>query len=142
MKNAIFDLFERPHNRFKVFKNGRILYTESSGSPKQLQEELQRWLGPKNTTQTQPKDDGKNIHRLASLLCTALLAPIENSSSNPKDFSPVNTKKDSMFSSGKRKKTNVFVAMENFCNATSRCEDVKSVNAAQRISNDEICKPN
>mgnify|MGYP002052427680 CR=1 FL=1 len=39
MKNAIFDLFERPHNRFKVFKNGRILYTESAGDPNILQQE-------------------------------------------------------------------------------------------------------
>ena len=39
MKNAIFDLFEKPHNRFKIFKNGRMLYTERTGTAESVQRE-------------------------------------------------------------------------------------------------------
>ena len=31
MKRAIFELFESPHNRFKVFKDGELVYTEKIG---------------------------------------------------------------------------------------------------------------
>ena len=31
MKRAIFDLFESPHNRFKVFKDGHLIYTDKIG---------------------------------------------------------------------------------------------------------------
>ena len=132
MKNAIFDLFERPHNRFKVFKNGRILYTESVGHPNHLQEELQRWLGPINDTQSnQEKDDGKNIHRLASLLCTSLLAPIEDDNSNSKEYLALNSRKETVFNTNDNKKTrNIFVATKNFSGTSLRYRDVNSVSVS------------
>ena len=121
MKKAIFDLFERPHNRFKVFKNGQLLYTESVGNPKCIKEEIQDWLGPKLDTSTKSKDDGKNIHRLASLLCTALLSPIENDNSCQEESpqiknvpSTTNKRIESVSNKECQRKKNIFVARKSF----------------------------
>ena len=142
MKNAIFDLFERPHNRFKVFKNGRILYTESAGHPNHLQEELQRWLGPINATQSQAKDDGKNIHRLASLLCTSLLAPIEDDNSNSKEYLALNSRKEPVFNNENKKTRNIFVATKNFNGTSLRYRDVNSVSVSQKSEDSNISRIN
>ena len=128
MKDAIFDLFERPHNRFKIFKNGRMLYTEHTGNAQTLQQELQRWLGPKtNAADAELKDDGKNIHRLSSLLCTALLSPIENDNSHPLDSVSLNKGNDR--NKVKATKNNIFFAKKNFDTTSYRPEKLKSFNA-------------
>ena len=36
MKRAIFDLFESPHNRFKIFKDGELVYTEKIGHQEEV----------------------------------------------------------------------------------------------------------
>ena len=71
MKQAIFDLFEDPHNRFKIFKNGEWFYTETFGSKNEAQRELQDWFGAK-------EDD--TVNRLASLICTSLLSNVGSKS--------------------------------------------------------------
>ena len=121
MKKAIFDLFERPHNRFKVFKNGQLLYTESVGNSKSLAEEIQNWLGPEPIKTSNSKDDGKNIHRLASLLCTALLSPIENDNtchdgSLQLDNQSLNTckRKQILPNEKESEKKNIFLAKKSF----------------------------
>ena len=123
MKNAIFDLFERPHNRFKVFKNGRILYTESAGNPNILQQEIQTWLGPSSRDQIKSFDDGKNIHRLASLLCTALLAPIENNELTTANSTAFSEHNDSVPRKRETKKRNLFIAKKNFDLTPHRFEE-------------------
>ena len=123
MKNAIFDLFERPHNRFKVFKNGRILYTESAGNPNILQQEIQTWLGPSSRDQIKSFDDGKNIHRLASLLCTALLAPIENNELTTANSTAFSDHNDSVPRKRETKKRNLFIAKKNFDLTPHRFEE-------------------
>lgn len=62
MKRALFDLYESPHNRFKVFKNGKLIYTETTGHKDQLEEILSQFF---------QREEG--INTLASLLCSALL---------------------------------------------------------------------
>ena len=120
MKNAIFDLFEKPHNRFKIFKNGRMLYTESTGTVDSVQRELQGWLGPKPDLKEEIKDDGKNIHRLASLLCTALLSPIEVDETRITDFI-TSTTENMIAPIGKEGgKKNIFYAPKNFDNLAAR----------------------
>ena len=120
MKNAIFDLFEKPHNRFKIFKNGRMLYTESTGTTESVQRELQCWLGPKTDLKEEIKDDGKNIHRLASLLCTALLSPIEVDETRITDFITSNTENMIAPIGKEGGKKNIFYAPTNFDNLASR----------------------
>ena len=145
MKTAIFDLFERPHNRFKVFKNGRILYTESTGNPQTLQQELQAWLGPKTENEGKMKDDGKNIHRLASLLCTALLSPFETDGCLIND-SVISTNSNIVGLTAKEgRKKNIFYATKNFDITSFRSDDPPSINSpAQRQELDnkqpEQCK--
>ena len=140
MKKAIFDLFERPHNRFKVFKNGQLLYTESVGNPKCLQEDLQEWLGPGSDKTSCSKDDGKNIHRLASLLCTALLSPIEKDNSCHHESLQINNEsvaanktKESVLDKKERKNRNIFVAKKSFTLTQSPPEETQSY-----LSNREI----
>ena len=136
MKKAIFDLFERPHNRFKVFKNGQLLYTESVGNPKCIKEEIQDWLGPKLDTSTKSKDDGKNIHRLASLLCTALLSPIENDNSCQEESpqiknvpSTTNKRIESVSNKECQRKKNIFVARKSFTLDPTTLEEFQSANS-------------
>ena len=64
MKRALFDLYESPHNRFKVFKNGHLVYTETTGNKGELDEILSGFFQDSSTS-------GINI--LASLLCCAML---------------------------------------------------------------------
>ena len=123
MKNAIFDLFERPHNRFKVFKNGRILYTESAGNPNILQQEIQTWLGPSSRDQIKSVDDGKNIHRLATLLCTALLAPIENGELTTANSTIFLDRNGSLTRKRETKQKNIFIARKNFDLTPHRFEE-------------------
>ena len=133
MKKAIFDLFERPHNRFKVFKNGQLLYTESVGNHNTLKEEIQSWLGPESYKASNVKDDGNNIHRLSSLLCTALLAPIENDNScqdeslqQDKESSVTCKRREIVSNQENRTKKNIFVAKKSFDLASSVLEESKS----------------
>lgn len=70
MKRALFDLYEAPNNRFKLFKNGDLVYTESIGSADAMEEEMNRVFG-----------SDKSLDHLAALLCTALLSPIESQKS-------------------------------------------------------------
>lgn len=62
MKRALFDLYENPHNRFKVFHNGHLVYTEKVGQKPQVDDILSSFFGLKN---------GVNV--LASVLSAALL---------------------------------------------------------------------
>ena len=127
MKNAIFDLFERPHNRFKVFKNGRILYTESAGNPNILQQEIQTWLGPTSRDQIKSVDDGKNIHRLATLLCTALLAPIENGELTTANSAVFSDRNGSLTRKKETKQKNIFIAKKNFDLTPHRFEETQDM---------------
>ena len=136
MKKAIFDLFERPHNRFKVFKNGQLLYTESVGNHNSLKEEIQNWLGPESYKSSDSKDDGNNIHRLSSLLCTALLAPIENDNSCQdeslqldKEPSVSSERREAVSNQENQTMKNVFVARKSFALAPSVVEESKSSNS-------------
>ena len=146
MKNAIFDLFERPHNRFKVFKNGRILYTESVGNPNILQQEIQTWLGPSSGDQIKSVDDGKNIHRLATLLCTALLAPIENGELATANSTVFSDRNDSLTRKKDTKPKNVFIARKNFDLTPHRFEEPQDISMVPaqpckpKLQNLETCK--
>ena len=142
MKKAIFDLFERPHNRFKVFKNGQLLYTESVGNPKCIKEEIQDWLGPKSDTSSKSKDDGKNIHRLATLLCTALLSPIENDNSCQEESpqiknvpSATNKRKESVSKEQCQRKKNIFVARKSFTLNPTTLEEIQSASSDANAQN-------
>lgn len=72
MKRAIFDLFEFPCNRFKVFRNGDLIYTENIGTARTVETELNHFLGLES-------HDGSSdpVDFMAALLCTALLSPLE-----------------------------------------------------------------
>ncbi len=65
MKRALFDLYENPHNRFKIFLNGDLRYTEKVGDKNQVNEMLANFFQPQNP------NEGRNI--LASALTGALL---------------------------------------------------------------------
>lgn len=67
MKRAIFDLYEEPHNRFKLFKNGDLIYTNEVGSMSDMEKELSLFFG---TSQ-------KVLECLTALLCTSLLLPLD-----------------------------------------------------------------
>ena len=62
MKRALFDLYESPHNRFKIFKNGQLIYTETTGHKDDLEETLSQFF-----------QHPEGINTLASVLCSALL---------------------------------------------------------------------
>ena len=62
MKRALFDLYESPHNRFKVFKNGQLIYTEKIGEKDELEETLSQFF-----------ERQEGINTLASVLCSTLL---------------------------------------------------------------------
>ena len=67
MKRAIFDLFESPHNRFKVFRDGQLIYTEKIGHQEEVDALLNEYFkGTKN-------DSGSGTNRLASILIAAML---------------------------------------------------------------------
>jgi len=70
MKKAVFDLFEAPCNRFKAFKNGEMVYTDSVGSLDAVAAEMRPFLGD---------DDSKGgvLDRLAAMICSALTAPFD-----------------------------------------------------------------
>lgn len=67
MKRAIFDLFDNPCNRFKMFKDGELFYTDNIGSAESTREELKEMFGGTE----------RPVDHLAALLCTALLQPWE-----------------------------------------------------------------
>jgi hypothetical protein len=67
MKRAIFDLYENPSNRFKMFKDGELVYTDNIGSAESTREELRDMMGQTD----------RPVDELAALLCTALLQPWE-----------------------------------------------------------------
>lgn len=67
MKRAIFDLCDNPCNRFKLFKNGKLLYTQDVGNKEVMMNTIKEWFGV--------QDHGLDL--LAALLCTTLLSPIE-----------------------------------------------------------------
>ena len=69
MKRAIFDLYENPCNRFKMFKDGELVYTDNIGTADSTREELREMFGN--------DDDSVVLDHLAGLLCTALLQPWE-----------------------------------------------------------------
>ncbi len=79
MKRALFDLYENPNNRFKLFRNGRTIYTESIGQLRDAEEAMtELFLG--NCRVEAAKSDGSGqgaLDMLAALLCSALLAPLE-----------------------------------------------------------------
>ena len=58
--------------RFKAFKNGEIVYTESVGSLDALAAEMRPFLGGND-------DDsgGGVLDRLAAMICSALTAPFD-----------------------------------------------------------------
>ncbi len=66
MKRAVFDLCESPCNRFKLFKNGDLIYTEGVGELSDVEREMGSLFSGLS-----PLDS------LAALLCTALLSPLE-----------------------------------------------------------------
>ena len=68
MKRALHDLYESPHNRFKVFKNGQLIYTENFGHKDALNDTLTSFFGVSKSPQN---NDGINI--LTSLLCSTFL---------------------------------------------------------------------
>ena len=68
MKRAILDLYENPHNRFKIFKNGQMMYTEKIGNQADVDQQLSQFFDlPQN------KPDGTGINLLASILCASVL---------------------------------------------------------------------
>ena len=73
MKRALSNLYTDPHNRFKIFKNGRFLLAESCPHRKpHVERELAEWMGNDDGDEQQ----GGVVNRLSSLVCTALLAPL------------------------------------------------------------------
>ena len=68
MKRAIFDLCENPCNRFKLFKDGDLVYTNNVGSLEGMERELESWFGK----------SGSSLDQLSALLCSALLSPLED----------------------------------------------------------------
>ena len=64
MKRAIFDLFESPHNRFKIFKNGNLIYTDKIGHQENVDLVLNDYFGAMS---------GSGTNRLASILSAAML---------------------------------------------------------------------
>lgn len=67
MKRAIYDLMDSPHNRFKLFKEGQLLYTEHVGCKGEAEQVLNEWF---------EQDNG--LDHLAALVCTALLGDLSN----------------------------------------------------------------
>ena len=57
--------------RFKAFKNGEIVYTESVGSLDALAAEMRPFLGGSDD------DSGGVLDRLAAMICSALTAPFD-----------------------------------------------------------------
>ena len=82
MKRAIFDLYENPNNRFKLFLDGRTVYTESIGELGDAEEAAAKFFGmlQNGTSRRHPlkkKGSPEALDMLAALLCSALLAPLE-----------------------------------------------------------------
>ena len=68
MKRAILDLYENPHNRFKIFKNGQMMYTDKIGNHAEVDQELSHFFNlPLN------ESHGTGTNFLASILCNVLL---------------------------------------------------------------------
>ncbi|XP_040568205.1 inositol-pentakisphosphate 2-kinase [Lepeophtheirus salmonis] len=65
-KRALYDLYDYSHGRFKVFKNGKVLYNEESKSPEIMEEELKDFFGHERS-----EKDVRNY--LCSLLISSLL---------------------------------------------------------------------
>lgn len=82
MKRAIFDLCDNPCNRFKLFRNGNLVYTDNIGSISDMEKELSKLFG-------NPKSNSLDL--LSALLCTALLSPMEDPKpiSVREDFVPI-----------------------------------------------------
>jgi len=76
MKRAIFDLYEKPSNRFKLFKNGRLIYTENAGLKAEMEDELAAFLGAAAE---------RALDALSALLLTTLLSPLEQEVNSPRE---------------------------------------------------------
>ena len=74
MKRAIFDLYENPSNKFKLFKNGELIYTENVGSLAEAEQEISSFLGDR--LESAPLD------ALSAMLSAALLAPVAGGAKN------------------------------------------------------------
>lgn len=68
MKRAIFDLHENPHNRFKVFHNGELKYTDKIGTKSDLDSILKYFFG---------QESSSGINTLSSALISALLGQVQ-----------------------------------------------------------------
>lgn len=79
MKRAVFDLFENPHNRFKIYKDGDLIYTENKGDPLVVEKDLRKWLLG-NDQEKDSSNTARGLHHLASLLCVVLLTNFEPTS--------------------------------------------------------------
>ena len=110
-----------------------------------MQEEIQNWLGPESYKTLDSKDDGNNIHRLSSLLCTALLAPIENDNSChdeslqlDKDSSVSCKRREIVSNQGNQTMKNIFVAKKSFALAPSVVEESNYSNSSMYEHNFEL----
>ncbi len=81
MKRALFHLYENPNNRFKLFRDGRIIYTEGIGSLSDVEAAAEHFFGSVNGT----RHHGEPLDLLTALLCSALLAPLEEGGTWPVD---------------------------------------------------------
>lgn len=73
MKRALFDLYDNPHNRFKIFKNGQLIYTEKKGQQADVDHHLGGFFGDSNSRAAGAMPDGSGINNLAAVLCSVLL---------------------------------------------------------------------
>lgn len=80
MKRAILDLYENPHNRFKIFKNGQMMYTDKIGNHAEVDQELSQFFNLSSSLKNQFHENheshnniGKGTNYLASILCNVLL---------------------------------------------------------------------
>ena len=95
MKRAILDLYENPHNRFKIFKNGQMMYTEKIGNQADVDQQLRHFFNDYDDDNTNDElPDGNGINFLASMLCSALL---NNTHLSPELLSLAPEKKRSQF---------------------------------------------
>ena len=101
MKRAILDLYENPHNRFKIFKNGQMMYTEKIGNQADVDQHLRHFFNDyfddsnnADNVITDELPNGNGINFLASMLCSALL---NRSDLSPELLSLVPEKKRSQF---------------------------------------------
>ena len=70
MKRAVHDLCRSPSNRFKLFLDGRTVYTECVGRLEDVEAAAEEIFG-------QQQEDAPPLDLLAAMLCSALLSPLE-----------------------------------------------------------------